>query len=137
MKALGPSLIKLAAYIVITLAAAFFFFIALQGLSGDGLSIQARRSVVFYPALPGAVLALGFLCLSAACALPIVFLLLKKPLVEATGIAIALLAAFAGLIVTAILFLVLGIGVPNDKPLTLTRICGAIGIVLYLIYKIR
>lgn len=137
MRTLGPSLIKLAAYIVITLAAAFFFFIALQGISGDGLSIHARRSIVFFPALPGSLLALGFLCLSVACALPTVFLLLRKPVVESTGIAIFLTLSFFGLWVAAILFNVLSIGVPNDQPLTLMRVCGAIGIVLYLVYKFR
>jgi hypothetical protein len=137
MKTRRPPLIKLAAYIVTTLAAAFFFVIALQGISGNGLSIHARWSSASFPALPGSLLAIGFLCLSAACALPTVFLLLRRPVVESTGIAVFLTLSFFGLWIAAILFNVLSIGVPNDQPLTPMRVCGAIGIVLYLVYKFR
>lgn len=137
MKITSSSLFGFAAYLALTFGAVYFLFVALQGVSGGELSIRAKGNLVSFSGLPAAALTVGFLCLSAACALPVVLRLLGKPDSNALGIAVALLFAFVGLWLAAVLLSLLSVGVPNDRPLTPLRVLGACGIVAYLIYKLR
>ena len=124
------------ACVALALGAVFFMFVAIQGLSGAGLSLGTKGGISHYTGLPSRVLGVGFLCFSLGCALLLIDLLFKRSAIDVSGIAVLLFLAFFSLFPIALLLAVFSIGVPNDQPLTPLRIFGGIGIMAFLAYKI-